>query len=99
MDLSFTPEERAFRDEMRRFFRTEIPAEIRDRAGRGEHVSKQDLVTTQRAMNKAGIAVPHWPEQWGGKAGARCSPTSGWTRCRPPRSRLRWRSTPPWSAR
>jgi pimeloyl-CoA dehydrogenase large subunit len=70
MDLSFSPEERAFRDEMRRFFRTEIPAEIRERAGKGEHVSKQDLVTVQQAMNKAGIAVPHWPAEWGGK---------GWT--------------------
>ena len=67
MDLSFTAEERAFRDEMRRFFRTEIPADIRDRAGRGEHVSKADLVTVQRAMNKAGLAVPHWPVAWGGK--------------------------------
>ena len=67
MDLSFSPEERAFRDEMRRFFRTDIPAEIRERSAKGEHVSKQDLVTTQRAMNKAGIAVPHWPAEWGGK--------------------------------
>jgi pimeloyl-CoA dehydrogenase large subunit len=67
MDLSFSPEERAFRDDMRRFFRTEIPAAIRDRAARGEHVSKQDLITVQRAMNTAGIAVPHWPAEWGGK--------------------------------
>ena len=67
MDLSFSPEERAFRDEMRRFFRNEIPAEIRNRAARGEHVSKQDLVTVQRAMNAAGIAVPHWPAEWGGR--------------------------------
>ncbi len=67
MDLSFTPEERAFRDEMRRFFRTEIPADIRTKAGKGEHVSKPDLVTVQRAMNKAGLAVPHWPVAWGGK--------------------------------
>ena len=67
MDLSFSPEERAFRDEMRQFFRHDIPAEIRARAGKGEHVSKQDLITTQQAMNKAGIAVPHWPVEWGGK--------------------------------
>jgi pimeloyl-CoA dehydrogenase large subunit len=67
MDLSFTPEERAFRQEMRAFFRSEITAEIRERAGKGEHVSKADLVTTQRAMNAAGIAVPHWPVAWGGK--------------------------------
>ena len=67
MDLSFTPEERAFRQEMRDFFRTQIPADIRHKAGRGEHVSKADLQTTQRAMNAAGIAVPHWPVAYGGK--------------------------------
>ncbi|WP_158745742.1 acyl-CoA dehydrogenase family protein [Acidisphaera sp. L21] len=67
MDLSFTPEERAFREEMRRFFRTEIPAEIREKAGKGEHVSKADLITTQQAMNKAGLATPHWPRAWGGR--------------------------------
>ncbi len=67
MDLSFTPDERAFRDEMRRFFRSEIPAEIRAKAGKGEHVSKADLMTTQRTMNQAGLAVPHWPVAWGGK--------------------------------
>ena len=67
MDLNFTPGENAFRQEMRRFFRTEIPAEIRARASGGAHVSKQDYVTTQQAMNKAGLAVPHWPIEWGGR--------------------------------
>jgi pimeloyl-CoA dehydrogenase large subunit len=67
MDLSFSAEERAFREEMRGFFRNNIPAEIRARASKGEHVGKQDLVATQQAMNKAGIAVPHWPVAWGGK--------------------------------
>ena len=67
MDLSFTAEERRFRDEMRRFFRHEIPDEIRERASHGEHVSKDDLITTQRIMNQAGLAVPHWPVAWGGR--------------------------------
>jgi pimeloyl-CoA dehydrogenase large subunit len=67
MDLSFTQEERAFRDEMRRFFRTEIPAEIRARTQRGEHVPKQDVVTTQRILNAHGLAVPNWPVAWGGR--------------------------------
>ncbi len=67
MDLSFTPEERAFRQDMRAFFRTQIPNDIRERAAKGEHVSKADLQTTQRAMNAAGLAAPHWPVEWGGK--------------------------------
>jgi pimeloyl-CoA dehydrogenase large subunit len=67
MDLSFTPEERAFREEMRSFFTTQIPREIRTKAERGEHVPKDDLVTTQRILNAHGLAVPHWPKEWGGR--------------------------------
>ena len=67
MDLSFTPEENAFRAEMRRFFTHEIPKPIRERQARGEHVSKDDLVTTQRIMNAHGLAVPNWPRDWGGR--------------------------------
>ena len=67
MDLSFTPEETAFRTEMRRFFTTEIPKAIRERQARGEHVGKDDLITAQRTMNAAGLAVPNWPVEWGGR--------------------------------
>ena len=67
MDLRFTPDERAFREEMREFFHTQIPRRIREASQRGEHVSKDDEVETQRIMNAAGLAVPHWPKQWGGR--------------------------------
>ena len=67
MDLGFTADERRFREEMRRFFTTEIPADIRTAAAKGEHVSKQQLVTSQRIMNQAGLAVPDWPVAWGGR--------------------------------
>ncbi len=67
MDLRFTPEEVAFRDEMRTFFRENIPAEIRNRLGAGRHVDKAEWVESQRIMNKAGLAVPHWPVQYGGR--------------------------------
>ncbi len=67
MDLSFTPEERAFRAEMREFFTTQIPQRIRDEVQRGEHVSRDDQVTAQRILNAHGLAVPHWPAQWGGR--------------------------------
>ncbi|MGI4941577.1 MAG: acyl-CoA dehydrogenase family protein [Janthinobacterium lividum] len=67
MDLSFTPEERAFRAEMREFFTTQIPQRIRDEVQRGEHVSREDQVVAQRILNEHGLAVPHWPAQWGGR--------------------------------
>jgi pimeloyl-CoA dehydrogenase large subunit len=67
MELRFTPDEIAFRDEVRRFFRTEIPAEIRARVAEGRHLGKEDIVTSQRILNARGWAVPHWPREWGGQ--------------------------------
>ncbi len=67
MDLSFTAEERAFRDRMREFFTTQIPQSIRDHVQRGEHVSREEQITAQRILNANGLAVPHWPVAWGGQ--------------------------------
>ena len=67
MDLRFTPDEIAFRDELRRFFRTEIPADIRRKSSEGRKLDKQDYVASQRILNARGLAVPHWPKQWGGQ--------------------------------
>ncbi|MFC3125531.1 acyl-CoA dehydrogenase family protein [Pseudoroseomonas globiformis] len=67
MDLRFTMEEIAFRDELRRFFRSEIPAEIRRKQGEGRHLSKEDIVTSQRILHAHGLATPNWPVEWGGK--------------------------------
>ena len=70
MDLRFTPEELAFRDEVRRFFRTNLPASIRTKLVEGRRLAKDDIVTWQRILNKKGWAVANWPAEWGG---------TGWT--------------------
>jgi pimeloyl-CoA dehydrogenase large subunit len=67
MDLRFTPEEIRFRDDLRRFFRTEIPEEIRRKVGEGRHLSREDIVTSQRILHAHGLATPNWPVEWGGK--------------------------------
>ena len=67
MDLSFTAEERAFRERMRDFFHTQIPQSIRDNVARGEHVPRDEQIESQRILNAAGLAVPHWPAAWGGQ--------------------------------
>ncbi|WP_407525659.1 pimeloyl-CoA dehydrogenase large subunit [Methylobacterium oryzisoli] len=66
MDLRFTPEERAFREEVRGFFKENLPEEIRRKMVDGHHPSKQDIVTWQRILNQKGWAVPNWPVEWGG---------------------------------
>src|SRR5688572_19029194 len=67
VDLSFTPDELAFRDELRAFFRREIPAAIREKVSAGAVLAKTDIVASHRILNANGLAVPHWPVQWGGR--------------------------------
>jgi pimeloyl-CoA dehydrogenase large subunit len=66
MDLRFTPEEIAFRDEVRAFFKQALPANIRKKMTEGRHLVKDDLVTWQRILAEKGWAVPHWPKEYGG---------------------------------
>ena len=70
MDLRFTPEENAFRQEVRTFFTTEVPLHVRQKTEVGEHLSKADMVASHKALAKKGWAAPHWPKQYGG---------TGWT--------------------
>jgi pimeloyl-CoA dehydrogenase large subunit len=67
MDLSFTPEERAFRDEARTFFRTAIPEAIRTKVAEGAGLTRDDLVSSQRILNRHGWATVNWPKEWGGQ--------------------------------
>ena len=66
MDLRFTSEEIAFREDVRAFMRTALPEPIRRKMVEGLHLTKEDIVTWQRILNAKGWAVPHWPKEWGG---------------------------------
>jgi pimeloyl-CoA dehydrogenase large subunit len=66
MDLHFTPDEIAFRDEVRAFMRTALPEPIRRKLVEARHLVKEDIITWQRILNAKGWAVPHWPVEWGG---------------------------------
>jgi alkylation response protein AidB-like acyl-CoA dehydrogenase len=65
--LALSDEDAAFREDLRRIYTTEIPADIRERTREGDLNYPDDLVTTQRILNKHGLAVPTWPVEWGGK--------------------------------
>jgi alkylation response protein AidB-like acyl-CoA dehydrogenase len=67
MRLQLSPELEAFREEMRTFFTTQVPQEIRDTVAAHRHVSKDQYIESQRVLNAAGLAVPHWPVEWGGQ--------------------------------
>ncbi|MDL9936975.1 acyl-CoA dehydrogenase family protein [Gordonia sp. ABSL1-1] len=67
MHLKFSPEEEAFRDELRTFFTTQVPKEVRDRNAAGALRYPDDFITTQRVLNEHGYATPAWPVEWGGR--------------------------------
>jgi alkylation response protein AidB-like acyl-CoA dehydrogenase len=67
MQLALTPEEAAFRDELRTFYTTKIPAELREPVRQGSSLSKDQIVTSHKILNGHGLAVPNWPVKWGGK--------------------------------
>ncbi len=67
MRLQLSPEDEAFREEMRTFFSTQVPAEIREAIAAHRDLTREQYVATQRTLNAAGLAVPHWPVEWGGR--------------------------------
>ena len=67
MNLNFTPEEIAFRDEARHFFRTAIPASIRAKVAEGEGLTRDDMIEAQRILNARGWCTVNWPVEWGGQ--------------------------------
>jgi alkylation response protein AidB-like acyl-CoA dehydrogenase len=66
MDLSFTPEELAFRQEVRDFIARELPAEVRSKVEQGRALDKAEIVDWQRRLNSRGWATPSWPAAAGG---------------------------------
>ena len=66
MDLSLSPEDRAFREEVRDFFRTSVPAAVRQKVENGIHPGRAAMVDWQRALDDRGWSVPNWPAAHGG---------------------------------
>ena len=66
MDLSFSKEEMAFRDEVREFFKNNVPPDTRQKLVEGRHLSKDEMVAWWRILNKKGWGVSHWPKEYGG---------------------------------
>ncbi|MFM7301944.1 MAG: acyl-CoA dehydrogenase family protein, partial [Alphaproteobacteria bacterium] len=67
MDLRFTDEERAFRQEVRDWIDANLPADTRERMAAGRTPTKQMQVDWQKKLNAKGWCVPHWPGEWGGQ--------------------------------
>jgi len=75
MDVQFSPEEIAFRQEVRTFLENEYPAELRGKYSRDEY-SKEDFLLWQRTLFKRGWGPLPGRRNMAAPAGTRPSATS-----------------------
>ena len=66
MDLNYSPEEIAFRDEVRGWLAENVPADLRQKVLDYQELSKEDLVRWHKILAKKGWVAPAWPKEWGG---------------------------------
>src|SRR5271167_1357249 len=66
MDLKYSPEQEAFRAEVRAFIEAELPADIRARTRLGRRMQKDDMTRWQRILHRHGWGAVMWPQRFGG---------------------------------
>ncbi|MFM8588608.1 MAG: acyl-CoA dehydrogenase family protein, partial [Limnohabitans sp.] len=66
MDLAFTPEELAFRDEIRTWVHANLPREISDKVHAAQRLSREDMQRWSKILGKKGWLGYGWPSQVGG---------------------------------
>lgn len=66
MQLEFTPEEQAFREEVRAFVREQLPQSISAKVLNGHDLSREDHISWQRRLYERGWGAQGWPKQFGG---------------------------------
>ncbi len=67
MDAQFSPEDTAFRDEVRAFIADSLPEHIQRQSElTPSYVSKDDTRTWHQLLHKKGWIAPNWPAEYGG---------------------------------
>ena len=66
MDLTFTPQEEAFRAEVRRFLAEDVPARLKAKGDAGQRFTKADFEEWHALLNKKGWLASGWPVEHGG---------------------------------
>ena len=66
MDLQFTPEEEAFRAEVRAFLKESLPKELAAKVKAGQRLTRFDQENWHAILNKKGWLAYHWPKEHGG---------------------------------
>jgi alkylation response protein AidB-like acyl-CoA dehydrogenase len=68
MDLNYSADELAFRDEVRGWVRANLPDDLRQKVASYEELTRDDLLRWHRILAGKGWVAPDWPVEWGGTA-------------------------------
>lgn len=66
MDLAFTPEEQAFREEIRAWVRSHLPEDIAHKVRNALRLSRDDMQRWARILGSRGWLGHAWPREFGG---------------------------------
>ncbi len=66
MNFDYTPEQQAFRQEVRDFVRSALPADTLAKQRAGQRLDKHDFVRWQQILHAQGWGASSWPEEYGG---------------------------------
>jgi hypothetical protein len=66
MDLDYSADDIAFRNEVSTWLREHIPADLRDKVTHYRPLTRDDLLRWHRILAEKGWIAPAWPEAWGG---------------------------------
>lgn len=66
MDMSFTPEQEAFREEVREWIKSAMPPHIKAKAEVDGAFTNEEVMEWHKVLYKKGWVAPHWPKEVGG---------------------------------
>jgi alkylation response protein AidB-like acyl-CoA dehydrogenase len=66
MDLNYTPEEEAFRQEVRDFLKENLSEELATKVRNGRELNRDDMVGWHATLQSRGWLAMTWPEEYGG---------------------------------
>jgi alkylation response protein AidB-like acyl-CoA dehydrogenase len=66
MDFRFSPDDIAFRDEVRTFFDEQLPADLKSKTANAQALTRDEIMRWHGILHAKGWAAPNWPQEYGG---------------------------------
>ena len=66
MNINFSKEDLAFKDEVKNWLDNEYPSHVKEKTDKGITISKEDLIDFHKALSKKGWMGYNWPTEYGG---------------------------------